>query len=84
MFDYMGRMITEGDNYWPSVAGNLQKARKSWGRISPILSREEADMKVSGHFFKATFQAVLLSGAETWVLIPLDKQALIIFQNMAA
>ena len=59
-----------GDYGWPAVAGNLHKARKSWGRMSQILIREGAEPKVSKLFFKAVIQAVLLFGAETWVLTP--------------
>ena len=36
---YLGRVIMARDNDWPAVAGNLQKARKSWLRMSRILSR---------------------------------------------
>ena len=43
---------------------------KSWGCLSRILSREGADPKVSGHFFKSVLQAVLMCGAYTWVLTP--------------
>ena len=32
-FKYLGRILTEGDDDWPEVAGNLEKARKSWGRL---------------------------------------------------
>ena len=28
-FKYMGRILTEGDDDWPAVAGNLGKSRKS-------------------------------------------------------
>ena len=38
-FKYLGRILTEGDDDWPAVAGNLAKARKSWGRLQEILSR---------------------------------------------
>ena len=38
-FKYLGRILTEGDNDWPAVAGNLVKARKIWGRLQGILSR---------------------------------------------
>ena len=61
-FKYLGRVITVGDDDWPEVTCNLQKARNIWGRI---LIREGAYPKVSGHFFKAVFQAVLLFGTET-------------------
>ena len=41
-FKYLGRVMMAGDDDWPAVAGNLAKARKSWGRLLRILSREGA------------------------------------------
>ena len=67
---YLGQVMTAGDDNWPEVTGNLVKERKSWGRLTRILSREGADNMVSGNFFKAVVQAMLLFGAETWVLTP--------------
>ena len=32
-FTYLGRVMTAGDDDWPAVAGNLKKARRSWGRL---------------------------------------------------
>ena len=69
-FKYLGRIMTVGDDDWPAVAGNLVKARKSWVMLTRILSREGADKRVSGTFFKVVVQQVLLLGAETWVLTP--------------
>ena len=69
-FKYLVRELMEVGGDWPSVAGNLRKARNLWVRMSRILSREGEDPKVSGHFFKAVVQAVLLFWAETWVLTP--------------
>ena len=46
-FKYMGRILTEGYDDWPAVAGNLVKARKSWGRMQGILIREGATKRVS-------------------------------------
>ena len=54
--------MTAVDDDWLSVAGNLQKSRKSWRRMSRVLIWEEADPKVFVHFFKAVVQAVLLFG----------------------
>ena len=65
-----------GDDDWLAVVGNLGKARKSWGRLYRILSWEGADPKVSGHFYKAVVQAVVLFGVETWVLTPRMERAL--------
>ena len=64
-FKYLGRVMTEGDDNWPAVAGDLSKVRKSWGHFSRILCREGADVRVSGKLFKAVVQAVLLFGEET-------------------
>ena len=50
VFKYMGRVIIAGDEEWPVVAGILQKARNSWGRMLQILTWEGADPKVSGNF----------------------------------
>ena len=46
--------------------------------------REGADKRVSGNFFKAVVQVVLLFGAETWVLTPRIERALEIFMHGAA
>ena len=62
-FRYLGRVIKAGYYDWLVVVGNLQKARKSGGRLSQFLSREGSDPKVSGGFFKEVTQAVLLFGA---------------------
>ena len=51
-FKYVGRILMEGDDDWQAVAGNLAKARKSWGRLQGILSREGATKRVSGNFLR--------------------------------
>ena len=38
-FKYLGRILTEGDDDWPMVAGNLEKARKKWRRLHRIMGR---------------------------------------------
>ena len=47
-FKYVGRILTAGGDDWPAVAGNLGKARKSWGQLKRILSREGAYNRVLG------------------------------------
>ena len=37
-FKYLERVMTVGDDDWPVVVGNLQRARKSWGRLLRILN----------------------------------------------
>ena len=36
-FRYLGRMLTATDDDWPAVAGNIRKARMSWGRLARVL-----------------------------------------------
>ena len=83
-FTYLGRKMTAGDDDWPEVAGNLTKAQRSWGRLQKILSREGATPRISGSFFKAVVQQVLLFGAETWVVTPKMERALSGFLPWAA
>ena len=67
-----------------AVVGNLGKARNNWGRLSRVMSREGEDPKVSGHFYTAVLQAVLLFGAETWLLTPRMEWDLDSFQHRVA
>ena len=83
-FTYLGRVMTAGDDDWPSVAGNLAKARRNWGRLQRILGRKGATARISGDFFKAVVQQVLLFGAEMWVVTPKMEQALSGFLHGAA
>ena len=78
-FKYLGRILTKGDDNWPAVAGNMGKSRNSWGRLQGILSREGATKRVSGNFFNAVVQQVLLFGAETWVMSPRMERSLSAF-----
>ena len=55
-FKYLCRILTKGGDDWPAVAGNLGKARKSWGRMQRILSKDGTNKRVLGNFFKAMVQ----------------------------
>ena len=83
-FRYLGRVMTNTDDDWPVVAGNLKKARVIWGRLARILGREGADPKVSNNFYITVTQQVLLFGAETWVLTKRMEAALDAFQGRVA
>ena len=83
-FRYLGRLLTATDNDWPAVAGNIRKARVSWGRLVWVLGREGADPKVSRIFYTAVTQQVLLFGAEMWVLTRKMESALDAFQVRVA
>ena len=83
-FWYLGIILTNTDDDWPAVAGNLRKARVTWGRLARILGREGAHPKVSRNFYIAVTQQVLLFGAETWVLTKRMEAALDAFQGRVA
>ena len=83
-FRKLVQVLTAVDNDWLAVVGNLGMARKSWGWLFRILSREGADPKVSEHFYKALTQAVLMFGAEKWVLTPRMERDLDSFQQRVA
>ena len=50
-FRYLGRVLTDTDDDWPAVAGNIRKARAIWGRLGRVLGRKGADPKVSHSFY---------------------------------
>ena len=62
-FKYLGRVLTNTDDDWPALAGNIRKVRASWGKLAKILGREGADLKVTRSFYTAVTQQVLLFGA---------------------
>ena len=63
-------MLSAADDDWPAVVQNIVKVRTVWWIMSRILIREGARPRVSGVFFKAAVQSVLIFGAETWVVTP--------------
>ena len=76
--------MTAGDDDLLAVVVNMGKAWRSWGRLSWVLGREGADPKVSRTFYTAVAHAVLLFGAETWVLTPRMEKDLDSFQSRVA
>ena len=67
--------------YWSTVVINFWKALKMWDRLTRIFGWEEANMQVSGTFFKAVVQVVLIFGFETWVMNPCMRRELGGLQN---
>ena len=66
------------------MARNLRKASKSYTEMTRILSPEGTDPRISGLFFKAFVQAVLIFGSEMWVLTPRMERALGRFKHRIA
>ena len=69
-----------GRRWW----GTWRRFRRVGGGLQGILRRESAIKRVSGNFFKAVVQQVLLFGAETWVVSPMMERALSAFLHGAA
>ena len=67
-FKYLGHLLTETDDDWTAVIINLQTAQNIWAQLSRILDREGEDLRTSGHLYLAVVQAIMLFGAETWVI----------------
>ena len=64
----LGRVVLATNYDCLTVVRNLDQAKTVWSRMSRILGREVETPWVSGLFFKAVIQSVLLFGAETWVV----------------
>ena len=84
VFRYLGRLLAYDDNDLQAVRSNLKKARQVWARISRVLRADNASPRVCGMFYKATVQAVLLFGSETWCLTPAALKSLEGFHLRAA
>jgi len=67
-FKYLGRWMASDDSDVMAVTQNISKARMRWGQLCRLLTRRGASRRVMGLFYKATIQAILLYGAETWTL----------------
>ena len=70
VFKYLGRLIAMDDIDNQAIRSNMRKARKSWARVSRVLRADNASPRVCAMFYKATVQAVLLYGSESWNLTP--------------
>jgi hypothetical protein len=70
VFKYLGRLIAYDDADTQAMRSNLRKARGCWARVSRVLWAENATARTCGMFYKATVQAILLFGSETWSLSP--------------
>ena len=57
---YLGQVILAADNDWTALVGNFSPTREVWNRMIIILSREGTEPRMSGFFFKAVVQAVLI------------------------
>jgi len=83
-FKYLGRWLSMNDSDTMAISQNILKARTRWGQLSRLLTRKGASRRTMGLFYKATVQAVLLYGAETWVLTQPLRRLLCSFHHRCA
>ena len=69
MLKYLGWMLEQSEYDCPAFLHDIWKARQVWGKLGKLLQIEGAEPAVSEIFHRAVVQAVLLFGAETWVLL---------------
>ncbi len=84
VFKYLGRLISHDEADNQAMRSNLRKVCGCWAWVSHVLRAENATPKTFGMFYKATVQAVLLYGSETWSLSPSSMKCLEGFHICAA
>ena len=72
------------NNDLQAVHNNFKKARQVQARVSRVLRTENASPCICGMVYKATIQAVLLFGSNTWCLTPAALKSLEDFHLQAA
>lgn len=82
-FKYLGRILTDNDDDTKAIDNQLKKARQQWDAISRILKREGANAMTMAKFYMAVVQAVLLYGADSWVITEKNWKKLRSFHNKA-
>jgi hypothetical protein len=63
---YLGRLLAQDDDNIQAIRNQIRKARGTWARIGQVLTGENTPPRVSGKFYKAIIQSVLLYESETW------------------
>jgi len=83
-FPYLGRAETRTDADWGALYLNLRKACYKWYKLSKLITREDANPKIFGKFYKGVVQTVLLFGSESWTFTESMMNVLKGFHHRAA
>jgi len=83
-FQYLGRAESHTDSDWGALHTNLRRAHYKWYKLSKLLTREGANPRIFGMFYKAVVQTVLLFGCESWTMTDAMWTALKGFHYCAA
>ena len=82
-FRYLGRILSEDDCDSKCIDDQLKRAKKKWNCIAKILKREGANAVCMEKFYLTIVQAVLLYGADSWVVKKEDLRKLQSFHSRA-
>jgi uncharacterized C2H2 Zn-finger protein len=80
-FKYLGRWLSEDDSDIKAIRANIKKAQGKWSRLSRLLVREGANIRMMARFYLTIIQSVLLYGAETWAITQRQLSLLSSFHN---
>ena len=81
---YLGRVLQANDLDHEAIMARLKQARACWGRIYRLLNQDGIRAQTMARFYLAIVQAVLLFGAETWVISKRDLRLLESFHARCA
>ena len=72
------------DSDLPACVRNIQRARQKWAELSRLLRKEAASTALAARFYLVVVSAILLYGAETWVISKRIEDLLSSFHNRCA
>ena len=76
MFKYLGQILDRPYDDLSAVLRNIRKAQKVWGRLRKWPRREGEETAFLAKFYHAVYHAVLLFGADMWVVSAQTEQKL--------
>ena len=76
LLNYLIQMLLSSDNNCPAVKQNLLRTLGKWGQLVNLLGREGEDIRMTGRFYVAVVQSVLLFGSKMKVMTPLLEKVL--------
>ena len=82
-FTYLGRILAEDDDDTKAIENQISRARAKWNSIASVLKQEGANPPTMVIFYITVVQAVLLYGAESWVVTETNLRKLRAFHHRA-
>ena len=82
-FTYLGRILACDDDDTKAIEHQIARARTKWRSMASILKKDGANAATMAIFYKTVVQAVLLYGAESWVVNDTNLRKLRAFYHRA-